>query len=314
MPNKSLLLTAVALFVSLILINASAYTVNEAQQAIVTQFGKPVGEPITEPGLQFKLPFIQTVNYFDKRFLEWDGSPDEIPTKEKTYIFADTYARWKIYDALLFFQKVQNEQRAQSRLDDILDGATRAAIAKHELFELVRTTDRKLEREEDTDVDNDIFNKKVEKGRAKIVEEIIASSQDKAKELGIEILDFRFKRIKYADKVQRKIYDRMISERKKIADKFRSEGQGAYEKILGDKERELKSIESEAYRESETIRGKADAEATKIYARAYDRNADTRDFYKFLKTMETYKSTLSEKDILFLSTKSDFFKYLKSQK
>ena len=314
MPNKNLIFIAIALFLGLILINASAYTVNEAQQAIITQFGKPVGDPITEPGLQFKMPFIQTVNYFDKRFLEWDGSPDEIPTKEKTYIFADTYARWKISDPLLFFQKVQNEKRAQSRLDDILDGATRASIAKHDLFELVRTTGRELAREEDTEIDNDIFNRKVMIGRTKIVKEIMLSSQDKAKELGIEILDFRFKRIKYADKVQRKIYDRMISERKKIADKFRSEGQGAYEKILGDKERELKLIESQAYRESETIRGKADAEATKIYASAYNKNADTRDFYKFIKTMESYKNTLSEKDILFLSTQSDFFKYLKTQK
>jgi len=314
MPNKNLLLSSVALLGIIVLVNLSTYIVDEKQQVIITQFGKPVGEPITEPGLQFKIPFIQTVNYFDKRFLEWDGSPDEVPTMEKTYIFVDTYARWKIADPLLFFQKVRNEATAQSRLDDILDGATRVAVAKHELFELVRTTGRQLTREEDTDVDNDIFNRKVEKGRAKIVEEIINASQEKSKELGIDILDFRFKRIKYADKVQRKIYDRMISERKKIADKFRSEGQGAYEKILGDKERELKSIESEAYRQSETIRGKADAEATAIYAKAYDKNADTRDFYKFLQTMETYKKTLSEKDILFLSTKSDFFKYLKTQK
>ena len=313
MANKNIIITAVLVFVGLLLLNGASYIINEKEQVIITQFGKPVGEPITEPGLHFKLPFIQKVNFFEKRFLEWNGSPDEVPTKDKTYIFVDTYARWEISDPLLFFQKVQNETRAQSRLDDILDGAARVSIAKHELFELVRTTNRELVREQGTGFDSEI-SKRVEKGRAKIVAEIIAASQEKAIELGIKILDFRFKRIKYADSVQRKIYDRMISERQKIADKFRSEGQGAYEKILGDKERELLVITSQAKKESEVIRGKADAAATAIYANAYNRTADTRDFYKFLKTMETYQKTLSEKDVLFLSTKSDFFQYLKSQK
>ena len=315
MENKNLIVSLVLVIVLLFVSAKSTYIVNEAQQTIITRFGKPIGDPITEPGLYWKIPFVEDVNYFDKRFLEWDGSPDEVPTKEKTYIYVDTYARWRIADPLLFFQKVQNETRAQSRLDDILDGAARIAISNHDLFELVRMTNRKLVREEgvenNADVANDIFDRQVKKGRAGIVKEIIETSQLKAQELGIEILDFRFKRIKYNAKVQNRIYDRMITERTKIADKFLSEGRGAFEKILGDKTRDLLTITSEAQKQSEIIRGLADAEATKIYANAYNRNADSRNFYNFVKTMETYKKTMSKNDILMLSTKSEFFKYFK---
>jgi membrane protease subunit HflC len=310
MQQFKIVIYLIAFFFALLVFSGSVYIVNEIEQVVITQFGNPVGDPITEPGVHFKLPIIQKINVFDKRFLEWDGDPNEVPTKDKTYIFVDSYARWRIIDPLLFFQKVQNEKRAQSRLDDILDGAARVMISKYELVELVRLTNREFENEED----KNLKVKKIKKGRSVIVEEIIKNSQPKTKDLGIEILDFQFKRIKYAESVQREIFNRMITERKKIAEKFRSEGQGLAAEILGQKERDLKEIRSNGFRQAEVIRGEADAEATKIYANAYDKNADTRDFYKFLKTMETYKQTLTQKDIMILSTKSDFFRYLNKQK
>lgn len=315
MQNKKIIPIAILLLLILIAIISATFVINETEQVIITQFGKPVGEAIAEPGIHFKVPIIQDVNRFDKRFLEWDGDANQVPTKDKRFVWVDTYARWRISDPLLFFQRVRDERGAQARLDDILDGETRNAVAKHDLVEIVRNTNRKpvvnIDIMEDTD-GSEVFPE-IEIGRYKITREILAASSERTKELGVELLDMRFKRINYVEEVQRKIYERMITERKRIADKYRSEGQGEALKIIGNKERDLKKIQSEAYREAQTLVGKADAEATAIYARAYNQNADSREFYRFLKTMETYKTTFSEKDWLILSTKSDFYKFLEKE-
>ncbi len=303
----------ILVIVGLILLFASAFVVNETEQVIITQFGKPVGKPIVEAGIHFKLPFIQIANFFDKRFLAWDGDPNQIPTKDKRFIWVDSYARWRIQDPLLFFQRVRDERGAKTRLDDILDGLTRNAIANHNLVEVIRSTNRKLEASEELEeIQDSEINLKIELGREKITRMIIEAAAPRLEVLGIELLDIRFKRINYVVEVQKKIYERMISERKRIADKFRSEGQGEAAKILGDKERDLKKIQSDAYRQAQEIKGKADAEATTIYAQAYNQSAESRVFYQFLKTMDTYKTTLSEKDWLVLSTKGDFFKFLQN--
>jgi membrane protease subunit HflC len=314
MKNLKLIIIGVAAVIVLIVLFSSAYIVSETEQVIITQFGKPVGDPITTPGMHFKLPIIQNVNSFDKRFLEWDGDPNQIPTKDKRFIWVDTYARWRIQDALLFFQRLRDERGAQSRLDDILDGETRNAIANHDLVEVIRSTNRELQfgeiAEEVLDTEAKI---KIQHGRDKITRIIIENASQRVAELGIELLDLRLKRINYVEEVQQKIYERMIAERQRIADKFRSEGQGEAAKILGDKARDLNQIESEAYRKAEEIKGKADAEATAIYARAYNQSNSSRDFYRFIKTMETYQNTLTEKDWLVLSTEGDFFKFLQRQ-
>jgi len=301
-------------FLALIAIVSSAFIVNETQQVIITQFGKPVGKPIIRPGVHFKIPIIQEANFFDRRFLEWDGNPNQIPTKDKRFIWVDTYARWRIKDPLLFFQRVRDERGAQSRLDDILDGETRNAIAKHVLVEIIRTTNREYQTSEGLLNDEEAKSlARIKYGREKIARSIVDAASPRTLELGIELLDLRFKRINYVEEVQNKIFERMITERKRIADKFRSEGQGEASKILGNKERELKKIQSGAYRTAQEIMGKADAQATTIYAKAYNQSPESREFYRFLKTMETYKTTLSGKDWLVLSTKIDFFKYLQSQ-
>jgi membrane protease subunit HflC len=314
MQNKSMIIVGILLFLFLIIISSATFIVTETEQVIITQFGKPVGTPISTPGIKFKLPFIQKANFFEKRFLEWDGDPNQIPTKDKRFIWVNSYARWRITDPLLFFQRLRDERGAQSRLDDILDGETRNAIANHILVELVRTSNREL-----VVADESIQNEemgvldKIKYGREKIRQEIFEAAAKRTGDLGIEILDFRFKRINYVKEVREKVFDRMITERKRIADKYRSEGQGEASRILGEKERELKRITSEAFKTSQEITGKADAEATKIYASAYDRNAESREFYKFLKTMETYEATFDSNDWLILSSKSDYYKYLKDQ-
>ena len=298
----------------LILIFSATFVVDETEQAIITQFGKPVGKPITEPGFQFKVPIIQKVHFFDKRFLAWDGDPNQIPTKDKRFIWVDSYGRWRIIDPLLFFQRVRDERGAQTRLDDILDGETRNAIANNNLVEIVRSTNRELEVSDVLEeMKESEISLRIKLGREKLTRLIIEAASPRLQVLGIELLDLRFKRINYVEEVQKKIYERMITERKRIADKYRSEGQGESAKIIGDKERDLKKIQSEAYRTAQEIKGKADAEATAIYARAYNQSNESRDFYQFLKTMETYKATLSEKDWLILSTKGDFFKFLQLQ-
>lgn len=305
---------AVIIFFVFIAVVSSAFIVNETEQVIITQFGKPVGKPILKPGIHFKIPIIQKANFFDRRFLEWDGDPNQVPTKDKRFIWVDTYARWRIKDPLLFFQRVRDERGAQSRLDDILDGETRNAIAKHVLVEIVRSSNREYQLSEELEAGARAkFLLQIKYGREKITRSIIETASGRTLELGIELLDLRLKRINYVKEVQQKIFERMITERKRKADKFRSEGQGEASKILGNKERELKKITSGAYKTAQEIIGKADAEATTIYARAYNQNLESREFYRFLKTMESYHTTLSDKDWLILSTKGDFFKYLQKQ-
>jgi len=304
------LLIPLIILVALVLFN-SVYVVQEPHQAIITQFGKPVGDPIMTPGLNFKIPFIQKVHRFEKRFLEWDGDPNQLPTKDKRFIWVNNYARWRITDPLLYFQRLNNERGAQTRLDDILDGETRNAIANYDLVEVVRSTNRTPMATE-VDSEDEVTMEDIEFGRNVIRLEILANAQKRTADLGIEILDVRFKRINYVAEVQRKVYERMISERQRIAERFTSEGQGQAFRIRGEKDRELLRIRSEAYKTAQEIKGNADAEATNIYAKAYNRSADTRSFYEFLQTMEAYKTTLDKESSLVLSTDSDFYRFLKT--
>ncbi|PAY18081.1 HflC protein [Rhodopirellula sp. SM50] len=306
-------IAAIVILVGLVAYSA-AYTVSETEQVIITQFGKPVGDPIADAGLHFKLPLIQEVTRVEKRILEWDGRPNEMPTKDKTYIVVDTFGRWRINDAKQFFLRLRDERSAQSRLDDILGSETRNAIAKHELIELVRTTkDRQPVRDETiADAPGNIgILYPINKGRAKIEEEIFQQAANKVTDLGIELLDVRFKRINYNESVRDRIYSRMISERQQIAERFRSEGAGEAAKIIGRKEKDLLEIESQAYKQVQEIQGAADAEATEIYAQAYNQSPDSIQFYAFIKTMETYQEMLDEDSTLILSTDSDIFKFLK---
>ena len=311
MNRKKYIIIGIVVLAALGVIASAVFIVKETEQVIITQFGKPIGDPIKAPGIHFKIPTIQKANFFDKRFLEWDGDANQIPTKDKRFIWVDTYARWRIVDPLLFFQRLRDERGAQSRLDDILDGETRNAIASHYLVEIIRSTNREMQISDILEeIKESEMQFKIRYGRDKITRIIIKNASPRLKELGIELLDLRFKRINYVEEVQDKIFERMISERKRIAEKFRSEGQGEAARILGDKERDLKQIRSEAFRRAQIIIGKADAEATAIYAEAYNQDNVSREFYQFFKTLETYKKTLSAKDWLVLSTKGDFFKFL----
>ena len=305
------LLAVLALLVVIALMG-SAYVVNEWEQVIITQFGKPVGEPVTDPGLKFKVPFIQKLHRFENRFLEWEGKVAELPTRDKVFILVDTYARWQITDPLLFFQRLRNEKGGQSRLDDIIDGETRNAIARHELIEVIRLSNREPEVDEDATAELQGELSEISTGREAIRQEILRAARGRTTDLGIEILDVQFKRINYSEQVLDDVYNRMISERKRISDRFRSVGQGQRAEILGDMERELKRIQSEAFKTAEEIRGRADAEATRIYAEAYDRNADSRSFYQFLKTMETLEKTVDPETWMLLSTDGEFYEFLKS--
>jgi membrane protease subunit HflC len=309
MNIRQVTLTAVA-FVVLICLLSSTFTVREYEQVVVTQFGRPIGNAITKPGMNFKMPFIQTANVFEKRFMEWVGDPNQLPTKDKKFIFVETYARWQITDPLQFFKRLTNERGAQSRLDDILDGETRNVVAKNNIEELVRSSNRKPELDSIGEVLNDSLAT-VFVGRDKMQEMILASANKQAKELGIKILDFRFKRINYVQEVQTQVYERMKSERFRIADKFRSEGQGEASKINGEKDRELKNIQSAAFKLAEEIKGKADANAASIYAGAYNQSGQSKNLYGFLKSMETLDKTFSDKTSVVLSTNSELYKYLK---
>ncbi len=289
-------------------LSSAFYTVKETEQVVITQFGKPVGKPVTTPGLKVKMPFVQTVHAFEKRFLEWDGDPNQIPTKDKRFIWVDSYARWRITDPLLFFQRLHDERGAQSRLDDILDGETRNTIAKHELIDLVRSTNRPLQVAEDVaELGKPEAAERVEFGRDKLTTEVLLNARRRTGDLGIEILDYRIKQINYVDAVRQEVYARMISERKRIAERYRSEGAGEAARIAGEKERELRVIESEAYRQAQEIRGKADAEAADIYAAAYNRDPD---FYRFLKSMGTLKESFDKDTVLLMSTDSELLRYL----
>ncbi len=295
---------------------SSIYTVSEVEQMIITQFGKPIGEPVTAAGLKVKIPFIQDVNPIDKRVLEWDGSPSDMPTKDKLYISVDLFARWRITDPLQYFLRLRDERSAQSRLDDILGSETRNAVAKHELIEIIRTTkDRVPLRDALLTGSEQELNMgslvPIQKGRKLVEQEIFTAAAEKVQVFGIELLDIRFKRINYNESVRPKIYDRMISERRQIAERFLSEGNGEAARIRGNRVRDLNKIQSEAYRQVEEIRGVADAKATEIYASAYNQRPEAVEFYEFTRTMQSYKLIIAEKTTLVLSTGSDLFKFLK---
>jgi len=305
--KRSTMIQLGLLFGLVILFSQSAYTVTEVAQVIITQFGEPVGDPVVEPGLHFKLPFIQRTNVFDKRFLEWDGSPNQVPTKDKRFIWVDTYARWRITDPLLFFQRLRDERGAQSRLDDILDGETRNAVARHDLIELVRSTNRNAEDVPIESEEEAVILEAIARGRQEITREILETAAGRTADLGIELLDLRLKRINYVEEVQQDVFARMIAERQRIAEQFRSEGQGESARIHGERERELAQIQSEAYRAAEELRGSADADATRIYADAYGRDAD---FYAFTKSLETYEETMDETTLFILGTDSELLRFL----
>ena len=308
--NKIVLIVAI-IVAGIIVLAQSIYVVNETQQVVVTQFGRPVGDAVTEPGLKIKTPFVQKANYFEKRYMEWDGDPNQIPTKEKKFIFVDSYARWHITDPLQFYKRLTNERGAQSRLDDIIDGETRDQVASHTLEEVVRNTNRQADTTAKISEIIEDSLAQIEVGRKRIQNIIQETVNEETKDLGIEVLDFRFKRINYVEDVRERVYDRMKSERIRIADKFRSEGEGEASRINGEKERELNQIQSEAYKEAETIKGRADAEAARIYADAYNKSRSSRELYSFIKSMETFQSTFDSTTTVILSTDSELYKYLK---
>ena len=310
-PTVLLVLVGTAVFI----LTSALYAVSEIEQVIITQFGRPVGAAVTTAGLKLKVPFIQEVNRIDKRILEWDGSPTDMPTEDKLYISVDLFARWRIKDPLQYFLRLRDERSAQSRLDDILGSETRNAVAKHQLIEIIRTTKDRLPLRDASLADaNNVVGALVpiEKGREQVEEELFAAASQKVQVFGIELMDIRFKRINYNESVRPKIYDRMISERRQIAERFRSEGNGEAARIVGNRERDLNKVQSEAYRSVEGIRGEADARATEIYARAYNQSPEAVQFYEFTRTMDTYKAVIATNTTLVLSTDSELFKFLKS--
>ena len=309
-------IAAVAVLIGIIVLSSATYTVNEREQVIITQFGEPKGPPVTSAGLQFKMPFVQKVNVIEKRILEWDGRANEMPTKDKTYIIVDTYGRWQITDPLKYFQRLRDERSALSRLDDILGSETRNTIAKHELIEVIRTTKDRVPVQSEELVEADISGAigvlpTISRGRSELEKEIFEKSRAKLEEFGIELLDVRFKRVNYNQSVVGQIYERMTSERKQIAERFRSEGAGEAAIIEGEVEEELNKIESEAYKNVQMIMGAADATATEIYAAAYNQSAASVEFYEFSRSMELYPDLIGGKSTVVLSTDSDLFKYMK---
>ena len=307
MKNKGILIVIVMAAAAFLVYNA-AYTVDETQQVIITQFGRIVGTPKTDPGLRFKVPFIQRANYFAKNLLDWDGDPGQIPTLDKTFIWVDTFARWKITDPVKFFQTVNNQFSAVGKLNDIIDPAVRNFITSHSLIEAVRKSSRLLDTS-DVEIEDRIRTSyAVTVGREKITQGILKQAQPKLAQFGIELVDVKIKRINYVEQVRKSVYGRMIAERKQIAEKYRSEGKGEAQKILGERERDLQEITSEAYRTAQEVKGKADAQATIIYAEAYGIDPQ---FYSFVQTLEIYDQSLDEKNTLVLSTDSEFLKYLK---
>ncbi len=307
---KSPVLIVVA-FLAVMLMYSSVFVIDEGRQAIKTRFGEPVGDPITEPGLKWKLSWLDEVHVFDKRFLEWDGRVTEVQTREKQPILVDTYGRWRIADPLLFFKRLSDTDQAQARLDGMLNGEVRDAVARYDLAELIRSTAERVP-EQDALLDSADQLEPIENGREVIRLEILENARARVQQadLGIELLDIQFKRINYVQEVERSVFERMIAERQRIADRFRSEGEAEAARIRGTKEKELQSIQSEAFKTAQETIGRADAEATEIYARAYNQSSDSRAFYAFLKSMETYSETFDEETWLVLSTKGDFYRYL----
>ncbi len=307
----SAIVVGLVVIVILAFISGVVYIVDETQQVVITQFGKPIGNAVTEAGLHFKKPIVQMANYFDKRLLEWDGDPNQIPTRDKKYIWVDATARWKIKDPLKFLQSVNNETSAQARLDDLINSATRDVVTSHLLVEAIRSTNRILDTAKEVGEDVIASEEAIERiavGREALEKLILKKAKVLAPKYGIELVDVRVKRINYIENVRKKVYERMIAERKRAAEKYRSEGQGKRAEIGGQREKELKLIRSEAYRKAQGVKGKADAEAINIYAQAYNKDPN---FYNFLKTLETYKSTIDEHTTIMLTTDSDYYRYLK---
>ena len=311
--SPRLIVFALLAIVALSVLSGSFYTVRETENAILTQFGRPIGEPITEPGLHFKLPFIQTVNRIEKRVLDWDGPANEMPTKDKTYVEVDTFARWRIADAAKYFVGLRDERSAQSRLEDIIGSEVRAAVASHELIEIIRSQKGRT-LTEDPQKKGAVAATVMpvaQRGRLEIEHDILSASAPKLAPLGIELLDVRIKRVNYNSQVLDRIYKRMISERQQISQRFRSEGEGEAARILGKKDRDLSEVESTAYKQVHQIQGEADAEASRIYAEAYNQSPAAAEFYGFLKTLETYRKILGPGTSVIFSTDSDLFRLLK---
>jgi membrane protease subunit HflC len=307
--KNKIYLVAVVAFILFLLASDAFYIVGETQQVILTQFGEPVGDPVYNAGLHIKIPFIQKASYFEKRIMQWDGDANQIPTSDKKYILVDTFSRWRIIDPLKFYQSVNNERNMQSRLDDIIDGITRDFITEKQLIEIVRSTNRQMTvstDEGETTISPDSL--RIEMGRLQITQNILAEVQKLTPQYGIEVLDIRIKQVNYIEEVQKKVFDRMVSERRRIAELYRSEGQGKKAEIEGQMKKELQRITSEAYKTAQQIQGKADAQATQIYANAYQRDPD---FYGFLQTLESYRNAIDEKSTIILSTDSEYFKFLK---
>ncbi|ABF92370.1 HflC protein [Myxococcus xanthus DK 1622] len=289
---------------------SATYTLSEHEQAVITRFGEPKGASVVDPGLHFKMPFVDTVNRFDKRWLDWRGDPNQIPTKDKKYIWVDTFGRWRIVDPLRFFQRLRDERNAQSRLDDIIDGETRNTIASFALIEAVRSTNRPFEDDEYTaETERAESLEQVAQGRDKLTRQIRLRAAEIVKEFGVELVDVQIRRINYVDEVQVKVFERMISERKRIAERSRSEGMGRAAEVRGQRERDLKEIRSAAYRKAQDVTGAADAEATKIYAEAFGRDPE---FYQFMRTLEAYPDVVDSSTSLFLGGESEFYRYLRS--
>ena len=306
--------TLLGVFVFLLFISGALYTVREDKQILITQFGKPIGDPVSDAGLHFKIPFIQKINEIEKRVLSWDGNSSQMPTRDKLYIQVDTFARWEVSDPLVYFQKLRDERSAQSRLDDVLGSETRNAVAKHDLIEIIRTTkDREPQKQDQIEemLGSESGWEPISKGRSLIEKSVFDQAKGKLDAYGITLLDLRFKRINYTADVERDIFGRMISERQQIAERFRSEGAGEAARIEGDMEKEVKTIESEAYQKVQTVLGKSDAEATRIYAEAYGGSAERESFYQFVKTLEAYDKVLDENTTVILSTESELFELLK---
>ena len=313
---KKLLITlAVSIFLGIIVLVQSLYKIDETEQVIITQFGKPIGAVISDAGLKLKVPFIQTVNRIEKRILLWDGAANDMPTKDKLYITVDTFGRWRIKDPLQYFLRLRDERSALSRLEDILGSETRNAVAKHELIEIIRTTkDRKPAVDPLLENANISTLLPITRGRRQVEQDIYAAASNKLLEFGIELLDIRFKRINYNESVRQKIYQRMISERQQIAERFRSEGAGEANKIIGNMEKDLREIESVAYKTIQTIQGDADAKATEIYANSYNKSKESRSLYNFVKTLKTYQTIIDKKTTLVLTTDSALYKLLSDGK
>ena len=308
---KTIVLIAAAAVI--VLVFASAYVVDETEQVVITQFGKMVDEPVTTPGLNFKIPFIQKTTYFPKNLLTWDGDPGQVPTRDKTYIWVDTFARWKIVDPVKYFQTVNNEFAALERLDDIIDPAMRNLVTSYPLVESVRNSSRSMDtfESEDYDEKQKRVQYKINLGRDEITKRIVKQARAKLSPFGIELVDVKIKRINYIENVRQAVYNRMIAERNQIAEKYRAEGKGEASNIRGEKEKELQVIKSGAYKTAQILKGEADAKATQIYADAYSVDPD---FYEFLKAMDVYKETMTKESTLILSTDSDFMKYFKGIK